>query len=781
VTNGVRDTAFRLLATAFLVILTFPRFDVVSDVGVDNSLAWAFNHFYTTGLQQAAHVVFPHGPLAFIMYPQALGGDLGAALIAEVLILGTFLFSLLSLGAHTDRDRFVWHALLAAALGAVVQVQMQLVGITAVALVLHWRTSGKGWSGLAVLAALIGLQVRAGVGIMACTLLFSHAVLLIWKRKDWRTVAVTTVGFLVAAIVLRWMLYGDLVGLGTYYAGLFELARASSAATGLYPENNWWALLPAILLFIAIPLLAKDAPVRHLFALFALALFAAWKHGITREDIFHARGLFVFLLFFFGVLLLVWEQPRPFTLLAVGAVLILSYRALAATFLYGDLTLSPFGVNRFAEWVWDRPAMTERAIGHSKRNLAQHRLTDSLVQRLQRGTVDVYPWEFSYIPANDLHWKPRPVLQSYASYTPWLDQRNADFFREDQGADRIIWHFVKDRWGGTMGSVDDRYLLNDEPQAILAMLDRYRWSAGTNEVAILERSTEHRLGEARSMGSTTAEWNAWVDVPEAGDNILRAKPTVRGTLYRSVKDFVYKDALYTILYRLADGSTRSYRFVPVWPAEGLWVAPFIQHPENDQIEQRVVAIRFQCSEPAMVYADLTIEWELIPLSANAATPHAAGLFGKTRQNNAGSGTTATLDFETEHAEWPWRTAIRIDSIAHNGAHASVVEAGGYSTPYVLALDSIAGPMVVKGSAWLRAPADAQVSFVVSVEDNVGSVYWEAVEATEMVFSADEWWRVSIDRKIPVGAGRHLSVYLWNQGPVPVLLDDAAVEWSAELP
>ena len=775
--SGLRDIVFRLLATALLVILTFPRLDVVSDVGVDNSLAWAFNHLFATGLDQATHLVFPHGPLAFIMYPQALGGDLGTALIAVLLILGTFLFSLLSLGANTDRERFVWHALLAGALAAVVQVQMQLVGITAVTLVLHWRTNGKGWLALAVLAALIGLHVRAGVGIIACTLLFSHATLLIWKRRDWRTVAFTTAAFILSMIVLRWMLYGNLVGLGSYYIGLFELARASSAATGLYPENDWWALLPAILFFLAIPLLTKDTPVRHLFALFALALFAAWKHGITREDIYHARGLFIFLLFFFGILLLVWKQPRPLSLLAVGAVLLLSYRSLAATFLYGDLTIAPFGVNRFAEWVWHRPAMTERAISSSKRNLAQQQLPDSLVQRLKSGTVDVYPWEFSYIPANDLHWKPRPVLQSYASYTPWLDRRNADFFNTGQGADLILWHFNTDRWGGRMGSVDERYLLNDEPQAIIAMLDHYWWTVGTDKVAVLERAAVERLVEAEIIGRSVATWDTWIDVPKAADGILRAKVKVGGTAYRTLKDFVYKDALYTVLYRLADGSTRSYRFVPDLAAEGIWVAPFIQHPESDLIEQEVVAMRFQCSEPAMVKDALPIEWELIRTANDAIKITAAGLFGKWREGSTGTVTGSTLDFETERPEWPWKTATRTDSLAHSGKYASILNAGGYSAPYVLALDSIAGPLLVKGSAWLRAPANAKVSFVVSVEDKVGSVYWEAVEATDMVYSADEWWRVSIERKVPVGPGRRLSVYLWNAGTVPVLLDDASVEWS----
>lgn len=776
--SAYKDQLVRLLATALLVVLTFPRLDVVSDVGVDNSLAWAFNHFFATGLDQAAHLVFPHGPLAFIMYPQAWGGDLGSAFLAILLIQGTFLFSLLSLGALTRKEHFAWHALLAGVLATVVQVPMQLVGITAAALVLHWRTQSLAWAVLGVVAALIALHVKAGFGILSCALLSAHAILLLTRRKDWRTVLFAVIAFVVGAVLLRWALYGNLTGLGTYYTGMFELSRAVSAATGLHPANDWWSLLPAIMFFLAIPFITKEGPVRHVYALFAFALFAAWKHGIGREDIYHARGLFVMVLLFFGVLALAWQKPVPHILGIMTMVVLLSYRALASTLLYDDLTIAPFGVNRFADWALDRSAMIERANGETQRNFTPHRLPEPLRERLSSGTVDVYPWEFSYIPANELHWKPRPVLQSYASYTPWLDQRNADFFNTDQGADRILWHFVKDRWGGTMGSVDDRYLLNDEPQAILAMLDRYRWTAATNEVAILEESTEHRLGEPRIVGTTATGWNEWIDVPEAGDNILRAKPTVRGTLYRAVKDFFYKDALYSILYRLEDGSTRSYRFVPMSPAEGLWVAPFIQHPENDHFEQRVVAIRFQCSEPAMVHDELTIEWELVPLSETAGIGTAAGLFGKTQLAPVGINATASLDFETERLDWPWRTTVRTDSLAHSGRYASKLDAGGYSTAFVMALDSIAGPLVVKGSAWLHAPANAGVSFVVSVEDSVGSVYWETVEATDMVFSADEWWRVSIDRRIPVGPGRRLSVYLWNTGTLPVLVDDATVEWSS---
>ncbi|MBK9762840.1 MAG: hypothetical protein IPO87_05630 [Flavobacteriales bacterium] len=769
---GIRLIAYRLAGAFLLIILVFPRFDIVSAVGVDNSLAWAFNHFFSTGLDQASHIIFPHGPLAFLMYPQALGGDLDAAFFGTVAILGTFFFSLLSLGS--DQDRSAWHFLLAAMLGVIVQPQMQFVGIVAAGLMLHWTTRSTAWLAVAVIAALIALHVRAGVGIIACTLLFAHAVILIWKRREWRTVGITLLGFILGAIVLRSVLYGSLVGFGTYYIGLFELARASSAATGLHPDNDWSVLGVAILLFIALPIVYKDARLRYAFALFSLALFASWKHGITREDIYHARGLFIFIALFFGLLLLVWRSPRPMALLAMATVLILGYRALASTLLYEELVVAPVGVQRYHEWAFDRDTMTQRALEVSTRNLAVQQLPKELVDRLNSGSVDVYPWEFSYIPANGLHWKPRPVLQSYASYTPWLDGHNADFFRDRYGADRILWHFNADKWGGRMGSVDDRYLLNDEPRTILAILDQYKWTAGTDRVAVLERTAEHQLGDTRTVGSSVETWDEWIDVPKAANGILRAKVDVQGTLWRALKDFVYKDAVYSVLYRLADGRTLSYRIVPDLAIEGIWVAPFIQHPEHSKIEQEVVAIRFQCSEMAMVSRDLAIEWELTALSNDAEVKNAFGLFGKV-DIDGDTATVSVLDMETTSANWEWSASNRTDSIAHSGRHSHLLVPEAFSPTYIHPMDSLTEPFHVRAAAWVRAPKDAKLVLAIAVEDTLGAISWEAVDVQDMLFDEQEWWRVVIEREVQPGPGRKLKVYVWNTGELPALLDDLSVE------
>lgn len=762
----------RVLGAALLTILTFPRVDLDTGLGVDNALAWAFNHLFSTGLEQGAHIVFPHGPLAFILYPQALGGDLTAALIGLLTVLGVYYFAMLSLGASADRSRTVLVGVVAAGLSHILQVHLQLVAIVACGLLLHWREGSKGWLALSLFVALIALHIRAGVGVMTCGLLAMHAFLLVWKRRDWRTVLIGLGGFIGAAIVLRLVLFGTLYGIGTYYVGLWELTRASSAAVGLHPENDWWAIAGAIIAFISVPLLARDRTVNHVLVLFLPVLYAAWKHGMTREDVEHARGLFIIALLVFALIIFLTERIKSSVVAAMAVSLILGYHALLPTWGYKELTVAPVGVNRLHDWVFTQDELSAAAIERSEYTLQQQHLPEELMQRLKQGTVDCYPWDYTYIPANNLTWRPRPVVQSYASYTPWLDEQNARFFRDGKGADRIIWHLGKDRWGGRMASPDDRYLLNDEPQALLAMLDNYTWTKGTDQVAILERGAPGKLAAPIDLGNVTGTWDTWIPVPQREGGILRAKMDVEGTLLRAVKDFLYKDAVYTVLYRTTEGATYAYRFVPDLATEGTWVAPFIQHPELGEAPPVISEVRFTCSEPAMVKETFNVQWEFIPMAQPGTD--AATLFGINGRSSTTPRSRSHFGFEQAMPNWSWQGA-RTDSLTHGDHHAFLMAPDKFTPAYEIGLDSLSTPITVRASAWTHAAEGTKGAIIISVVDSAGSVFWETADIHPFFLAPDEWWRASMERTVPTGPGRTLKVYLWNTGNKPLLVDDLGVE------
>lgn len=762
----------RVLGAALLTILTFPRIDLDTGLSVDNALAWAFNHLFSTGLEQGAHIVFPHGPLAFILYPQALGGDLSAALIGLLAVLGTYYFAMLSIGTSADRSRTVLVGVVAAGLAPILQVHLQLVAIVACGLLLHWRTESRGWLVLSLFVTLIALHVRAGVGVMTCGLLAMHALLLMWKKRAWRMVLISLVGFIVTAIILRLVLFGTLYGIDTYYVGLWELTRASSAAVGLHPQNDWWSIAGAIIAFASVPLLARDRTLNHVLVLFIPVLYAAWKHGMTREDVEHTRGLFIIALLVFALIIFLTERIKPPVVIAMAVSLILGYHALQPTWGYKELTVAPVGVNRLHDWVFERDTLSAAAIERSRTNLRPQVLPEALTQRLAQGTVDCYPWDYTYIPANDLAWRPRPVIQSYASYTPWLDAQNANFFRDGKGADRIIWHFANDRWGGHMASPDDRYQLNDEPQALLEMLDNYTWTAGNDQVAILERSMPGKLAAPVDLGSVTGTWDSWIAVPKHTGGILRAKVDVEGTLLRAIKDFVYKDAVYTVLYRTAEGAAYAYRFVPDLATEGIWVAPFIQHPESGEIPPVVSEVRFMCSEHAMVKETFTMQWELIPMAQPGTD--AATLFGITDRSSVALLSHSHFGFEHAITNWSWQ-GEHTDSLAHEDHHAYLMGPDKFTPAYEIGLDSITGPITVRAGAWVHATAGVKCSVIISVEDAAGNIFWEATDVQHFLLMPDEWWRASMERTVPTGPGRRLKVYLWNTGSKPLLVDDIWVD------
>ena len=55
----------------FVVIFSFPEIDFGFDIGIDPPLKWLYNHLFSAGLLAGKSIVFPHGPLAFFMYPLA--------------------------------------------------------------------------------------------------------------------------------------------------------------------------------------------------------------------------------------------------------------------------------------------------------------------------------------------------------------------------------------------------------------------------------------------------------------------------------------------------------------------------------------------------------------------------------------------------------------------------------------------------------------------------------------------------------------------------------------
>ncbi len=771
--------------TLIIFVFTFPEISPSHGPGIDEPLSWAFNYIFANGSDMGRHIVFPHGPLAFLMYPLPLGNNLDIAFWVLSLTRLIFIFTLFKLGSAVAPEKWLLHAALAIMLMEIVAINLVLTGGVAAALIVFHFTGKRWWLSIPILFTVIGLYTRASIGITNSIIMVSYACIYLYQKRDFK-VPLYVLGSFPVLLFLFWlMIYGSFEGFFNYFAGTLQLTKGSSAATSYYPDNNWLVLGAAMVLFFAFPFIAKNSKVNFVYGLFLLSIFAVWKHGMSREDLLHARGFFCYLVLFFTLILLSFQELKKRHFLTIGVILALVYRNLVVTYDYREYKPEIWSVNQFFRWIEQRDIIAEEGLRESEGALAVQKLPQKWLDRIGDATVDVYPWDFSFIPANGLIWKPRVVIQSYASYTPWLDGKNASFFAKHQGAEFIIWDMVEDQWGGNFSSIDDRYVLNNEPQTILQILDNYSVVDKCDKAILFERDKGNHLSETEIAGDIIKiKWSEWIKVPELQDGIQRARVNIRGTFWRFMKNQLFKDEAYYVEYKLNNGEIKRYRIVPDIAALGLWVNPLIMQPQNDFMEPTVTDIRFTCTNYKAVRDEIEIQWEYTSVNnssegANVKFQSASGLFGKNTPEKEKLVMGFLNDLEEPYQHWHVDESKVKTGKAFSGNHFFEMEKGGYSHTFEFTLDSIynqgSTEISVSVNAQVKVKDGGKLALVVSVSDENEQYFWEAVNTEMLGVQHNAWSPLYFKKQISLKKGAKIKTFLWNVGEKKACADDIEVK------
>ena len=73
------------------------------------------------------------------------------------------------------------------------------------------------------------------------------------------------------------------------------------------------------------------------------------------------------------------------------------------------------------------PGHVDQRVEQAKaRQRALYAIPDRFIKTIGSGTVHIDPYETSAVWAYDLAWRPAPVFQTYAAYTPALDDLNSE-------------------------------------------------------------------------------------------------------------------------------------------------------------------------------------------------------------------------------------------------------------------------------------------------------------------------------------------------------------------
>ena len=570
---------WRVLLFAYCALLLCPirYWPLASDT--DNTWVFALNYAAAHGLAVGRDVVFTTGPLGWLVFPQDIGNNLARALVFQaavwILLIG-IAADLFYRTAIELRNLALFAGLLGLAAPLFwfnrIGIENQML---AAALVLLWlyRARGGTWRYVTALAfigivPLIKVSAALVAGGALAGFLVESAIRLRWKA--WREIVLAAVVPAVTAGVACYLTLPSVAALGNFLRASAEIAGGYSAALSLEGPNKlvFAAAAEALALVAALLVIhyTADRRLAWFFALlFALPLFAGFKHGFVRQDQ-HVANFFCF------------------------AALAMAVMALAAPARGWRLTcllcvLPPFFVI-WQDWVgvWDFRGAVAEATGARALAMIVPLLRGGLHARLERQSAAKFEPEerlepeiramigdrpvaslsetYSDAYLDHLDLRLYPVIQRYQAYTPYLDGLNAEWIR-DKGPRFLTFDGLainsRERWA--------------ETPAMWAEV--YRWyntrALGSRHL-LLERRAGPRFGRFESL----RRWRgpaASLEIPEGPGPVfwtMRCGMNRRGKLL----SLLFRVPAAEIEVRKAGGTAKSYRVIPEVlssPVMGTWL------------------------------------------------------------------------------------------------------------------------------------------------------------------------------------------------------------------
>lgn len=595
------------------VVLTIGSFKFPNLPAADLDPSWrmALGYFSTRGMQFGEEVVFTYGPLGFIMSNTYSGAQWWELILGQAALAVISAAVIVSLLRRLDwRTRLVSVAYFFLFGVSYEDAQhMIVIGLLGFELLRQARGGLRLTTFLAAAVLAVYAQIKFTdflLSVFAVAVVGGYAL---WCRRT--RFALATVGSFLGVFLLIWVFAGQaLPHLLPYLRSSWEISQGYQDAMGIPTPQ-----LPLILGVIVLLLLAAYA-VGHLWlqkdrprALANVALLGAftylnWKHGFVRAD-GHMIG------FFFCALLPLTSYPA---LLEDDGT---APRLHKAAFLIGTfvslwgIEAALFGVVRQSLFIFQ-----DRVVGNVEKLTSWKPLRLKYAEALQlktsehdlhqvreivgNDTIDIIGFEQGVALFNRFNYRPRPIIQSYSTFTPYLARRNEAFYLSDDAPEYVL---VK------VQTLDERAPMMDDPFVMNIIVRRYDyvtsekgfqlWKRNPGKFDVTQvtptavRTQEIGFGEAHSLADLAGQ-PVWLQVD------------VELSLLGKIRRFFYKPSIVTIALTDQNGARRTYRLPLPIGRTGFLISPLVEEP--------VGYIQYAANRPGRLVHKVALE---IPASERA--------------------------------------------------------------------------------------------------------------------------------------------------------------------
>jgi len=180
-------------------------------------------------------------------------------------------------------------------------------------------------------------------------------------------------------------------------------------------------------------------------------------------------------------------------------------------------------------------------------------------------TVDVLDFQQWTALVNGLNYHPRPVIQGYSAYTPYLQSMNRVFYEGVGRPEFVIFR---------LETIDNRFPTLDDAPLLIFLLQNYRIVAREKGFLIMRHSGTGKPPQLRQVHEERVPFGQRVDLSRFNDKIFVMQAVTRPTLWGRVVNTLYHAPILSMRV-LAGGKEPEARIVPEMASTGFLFNPLL--------------------------------------------------------------------------------------------------------------------------------------------------------------------------------------------------------------
>jgi hypothetical protein len=548
-----------------VVTLAFPRYIATTDI--DQSWGQALGYFYDHRLQAGVDYIFTYGPLGYFV-SQIYDRDLYFQYFAwEVVLKILYAFATVGLARRYVPGLlgvvFLLIATYLSYLNNVEALFRTFILALALPLLLPKPTSRAYLTFACVLLAVIS-QIKFTFCFFSLGALIAAELPFRWKHPR-ALRSPLTIYF--AASLLVWVAIGQrLLNLPQYIMGSWQISSGYADAVG-FTDPHYATLAIACgmaglslwLITLIYLLIEHGVTLRRLSLVLLLLLNAyfTWKHGVVRADLGHLPLMLCYIVILWLMLPFLAEPLKspaaagamahaPRTTirrwLGVGRVVFVGGSVglcICSSLVYLRTMRDPWSCEPLLYTLNTlmHPLDTRAKLDSTRKTLAHEFELPRVKARVGGATIDVMSCSQGVLLINDLNYRPRPVFQSYTTFTPYLISKNARFYRSDRAPEYVLFK---------LESITGFPALEDG-QALMELVRLYRPIFHEHDFVLFQRSpdADHQRQTPAVSGSRVIldrrlKWGERIDVGALEGKFKTLTVYIAPSITGSIRSALYK-------------------------------------------------------------------------------------------------------------------------------------------------------------------------------------------------------------------------------------------------